>query len=111
MTYMSNLIFALLVTLSAQTVADSVECGGLVTIIMANSSSCADTSGVKHLAYRTDKTTNNWLCTETSAGSSMVLAAYIASKPVSVTIPNQTTGTTCGTLQGYWLRDLNVTLQ
>ena len=107
----SNLVFAVLVTLSAQTVADSVECGGLVTIVMANSSDCADTSGVKHLAYRTDKTTNNWLCTETSAGSSMVLAAYIASKPVSVTIPNQTTGTTCSALHGYWLKDLNVILQ
>lgn len=84
--------FALLL-MSTSSFAGDISCSGKVTLLMADHTSCSDSEGKKQLAFRLAGSPL-WKCNGSNTASSLVLAAKISNKSITVYL-NDTGGTTC----------------
>ena len=95
-------LFALL-SLSAGSNAASENCGGKVTMVMDHPSQCLQTSGSiteSHAAFQIESSAGKWICSVSTFGDSLVLAALAAGKQVSVRIDLPTQGD-CSSIAHY----------
>ncbi|ARU27792.1 hypothetical protein [Cellvibrio sp. PSBB006] len=100
----NNSVFfkAVILVLSAnsfQTLAADISCTGTVTWVMGDHPNCTDGNGKKQLAFKITGS-DNWLCNNSDAASSLVLSAKVAEKPLLIYM-NSDNGETCATRPHY----------
>lgn len=81
--------------------AADITCHGPVVMAMGDHPGCIDTNGVRQMAFKTNSTSNPWMCAKSELASSMILSAVIANKAVSVWIDESDEGHTCSNLPNY----------
>ncbi|NOU49063.1 hypothetical protein HG263_00670 [Pseudoalteromonas sp. JBTF-M23] len=93
----SVLIALLLIVNSAH--AKDISCSGKVSMLMAEHISCKDSSNKKQFAFKLEGTTS-WKCSGSDTASSLLLAAKVAEKPLTIYM-DDANGATCSTHNGY----------
>ena len=91
-------IASVLLAASAANAAD-INCGGRVSLVMADHPSCNG-----HVAFKTEGTGGNvgiWMCTKSKEASAMVMAALLADKALSAYIEAADAGNVCTQLTHY----------
>lgn len=73
--------------------AGDIACSGKITLVMADHPSCIDGNGKKQLAFRLAGS-SLWICNNSDAASSLVLAAKLSEKTVTVYM-DDAGGATC----------------
>jgi len=76
-------IFIALVAITSSAHAGEFACSRQVTLLMADHPSCTDNSGKKQLAFRLAGS-SQWKCNNSDTASSLVLAAKMSNKAITV---------------------------
>lgn len=79
--------------------AGDVSCTGKVSVIMAEHNSCRDESGKKQFAYKLEGF-STWKCSSSDSASSLLLAAKISNKSITV-YQSDKDGATCANHSDY----------
>ena len=100
---LNKLVFLVLLAslFSSSVIAGDIPCHGNVVFAMADHSGCADSNGKRQMAFKTNLSSNPWMCARTDLGSSMILAAKASGKPLQVYISDQGQGYTCSNVPGF----------
>jgi hypothetical protein len=91
------LIVLLLVGANAH--AGDISCSGKVAMLMAEHNSCKDVNKKKQFAFKLEGMTS-WKCSGSDSASSMLLAAKVSDKPLTVYI-SDANGATCSIHSSY----------
>ena len=81
-------------------IAGDINCGGTITMAMGGHNSCSEG---KRLAFRTEKLTSKWQCSDDATTDSVILSALMSGKDTYVATSNNslTSGQSCTDLPNY----------